>query len=210
MITSAFPKLADEIVEVARGFHSRGWMLGTSGNLSAVVQRNPLRLAITASGMDKGRLTPSDILEIDADKHVLSGKLKPSNESALHLAIVRQRSAGAVFHTHSIWSTILSGTQARNGGLEITGYEMLKGLEGVRSHEHREWLPILENSQDMSALSAQIVELLDRQPAIHGFLLLRHGLYTWGGTLDEAKRHVEILEFLMEVLVRSSSAQNAV
>jgi hypothetical protein len=27
---------------------------------------------------------------------------------------------------------------------------MLKGLDGVTTHEHREWIPILPNSQDMA------------------------------------------------------------
>jgi methylthioribulose-1-phosphate dehydratase len=27
-----------------------------------------------------------------------------------------------------------------------------------------------------------------------------HGLYTWGADLAEARRHIEVLEFLMEVL----------
>jgi len=80
---------------------------------------------------------------------------------------------------------------------------MLKGLEGVRTHQHREWLPILENSQDMSELSQVVSKTLSEHPAIHGFLLREHGLYTWGASLQEAKRHVEILEFLIEVAVRS-------
>ena len=84
---------------------------------------------------------------------------------------------------------------------------MLKGLEGVRTHKHREWLPILENSQDMVELAGRISNLLRERPGIHGFLLKEHGLYTWGKSLQEAKRHVEILEFLMEVLVRSGAAQ---
>ena len=81
---------------------------------------------------------------------------------------------------------------------------MLKGLEGVRTHTHREWLPILENSQDMTELSRTVSDTLREQPGAHGFLLREHGLYTWGATLQEAKRHVEILEFLMETLVRVS------
>jgi methylthioribulose-1-phosphate dehydratase len=82
---------------------------------------------------------------------------------------------------------------------------MLKGLEGVHTHEHTERLPILENSQNMRELAARIADLLANQPDIHGLLLRRHGLYTWGGNLGEARRHVEILEFLTEVLVRSGS-----
>jgi methylthioribulose-1-phosphate dehydratase len=198
-----FHGLAREIAVIGRGFYSRGWALGTSGNLSAVVETDPLRLAITASGLDKGGLAPSEIVEIDAGENVTFGRGKPSSEAALHVAIVRARSAGAVFHTHSVSSTVLSQRHEREKGIELRGYEMLKGLAGVRSHEHAEWLPILENSQDMKKLSAEVRDLLGREALIHGLLLSGHGLYTWGATIGEAKRHVEIFEFLMEVLVRS-------
>jgi methylthioribulose-1-phosphate dehydratase len=204
-----FRELAGEIAEIAKGFYSRGWAFGTSGNFSAVVQTNPLRLAITASGLDKGQLVPSDILEIDADEKVTFGRGRPSSEAAIHIAIVRGRSAGAVLHTHSVWGTVVSEVEAREGGLELKGYEMLKGLESVSSHEHVEWLPIFDNSQNMKGLSVKVMDLLARRPAIHGFLLRGHGLYTWGATLREAKRHVEILEFLMEVLVRCKPGLNA-
>jgi methylthioribulose-1-phosphate dehydratase len=205
----AFPALAREIAEIGKSFYSRGWVFGTSGNLSTVARRDPLRLAITASGFDKGSLAPSQILEIDAKEKVVRGKYKPSNEAAIHVAIVRTRGAGAVFHTHSTWSTILSEAHASGGAVELEGYEMLKGLDGIFSHEHTERLPILENSQDMKDLAAKVTKLLEEQPHIHGLLLRKHGLYTWGTNTREARRHVEILEFLMEVLVRSGSAGNA-
>ncbi|HEX6465148.1 MAG TPA: class II aldolase/adducin family protein, partial [Vicinamibacterales bacterium] len=104
--------------------------------------------------------------------------------------------------THSVWSTVLSGRHGDSGGLEIAGYEMLKGLDGIATHEHREWLPILENDQEMTRLASQVRTVLAAHPACHGFLLRRHGLYTWGRTPAEAVRHVEILEFLLESLGR--------
>src|SRR5438132_1359245 len=73
----------------------------------------------------------------------------------------------------------------------------------------RDWVPILENSQDMIELGERVSKTLRESPGIHGFLLKEHGLYTWGAGLQEAKRHVEILEFLMEVLVRSDAARSA-
>ena len=197
------------MVEIGRGFYSRGWVLGTSGNFSAVISREPLRLAITSTGLDKGSLTPAQLLEIDEAANVMRGEGRPSAETLLHLAIVRGVNAAAVLHTHSISSTVLSGTHARRGGIVLEGYEMLKGLAGVATHKHREWLPILENSQDMVELADSVSKTLEQAPGIHGFLLQEHGLYTWGESLAEAKRHVEILEFLMEVLVRSGAAQNA-
>ena len=197
------------MAEIGRGFYTRGWVLGTSGNFSAVVSREPLRLAVTSTGLDKGSLTPKQFLEIDEKANVMHGDGRPSAEALLHLTIVRDVRAGAVLHTHSVWSTVLSGTHARHGGIALEGYEMLKGLSGVQTHKHREWLPILENSQDMIELADRVSHKLREKPGIHGFLLQEHGLYTWGESLAEAKRHVEILEFLMEVLVRSGAAQNA-
>src|SRR5690242_3159770 len=195
---------AEYLVRLGQEFHRRGWVLGTSGNFSAVIARQPLRLAITSSSVDKGRLTADQILEIDENGRVLSsgGQGKPSAETLLHLAIAGELQAGAVLHTHSVWSTILSDYHVGSGGFFIEGYEMLKGLDGVVTHEHREWLPIVENSQNMEALADETRRTLEENPRIHGFLIRRHGLYTWGKDLDEAARHVEIFEFLLESVGR--------
>lgn len=203
-MSESFSELALRLAEISRGFYSRGWVLGTSGNFSAVVSREPLRLAMSPSGMDKGQLSPDQILLLDGQSNILSNhQVRPSDESPLHLRIIVERGAGAVLHTHSVWSTTLSDLYAREGGLALEGYEMLKGLAGVRTHEHREWLPIIENSQDMTALAQTISNALDGQATAHGFLLRRHGLYTWGEDLAQAKRHVEILEFLLEATGRT-------
>lgn len=201
--TSGFASLAVELAAIARRCYARGWALGTSGNFSAVVQQGPLRLAITASGLDKGLFEAEHIVEIDEHGRVVQGEGKPSAEASLHLAIARSRGAGAVLHTHSIWSTILSDAVSDiSGGLEIEGYEMLKGLDGVRTHEHREWLPVVENTQDWSAAAPSIEKKLREHPEVHGFLIRRHGLYTWGTDLADAKRQLEILEFLLEAMGR--------
>ena len=80
---------------------------------------------------------------------------------------------------------------------------MLKGLSGVTTHAHREWLPVIENTQDWAAEAPRVESLLRGQAHTHGLLIRRHGLYTWGRDLDEMKRHLEILEFLLEVVGRS-------
>jgi methylthioribulose-1-phosphate dehydratase len=190
------------LVRVGQRFDRRGWVLGTSGNFSAVAGRDPLRLAITRSGTHKGELTPDDVLEF-GDGRVLAGAGAASAETLLHVEIARTRGAGAILHTHSIWSTVLSESRAPAGGLEISGYEMLKGLSGVTTHEHREWVPIVDNDQDMPRLAGQVAQVLAKHPDCHGFLLRRHGLYTWGNTLGDAARHVEILEFLLEAIGRA-------
>ncbi len=201
----SFARAASEIAAIGRRFYARGWVLGTSGNFSAVVSRRPLRLAITSSSLPKGALRASDILQCDERGRVVGrGAKKPSAETLLHLEVARRRSAGAVLHTHSVWSTMLSDAWATgpDSHVAIEGYEMLKGLAGVTSHEHRELVPVIDNDQNMTRLAARVGETLDRHADAHAFLLRRHGLYTWGDTLADAERHVEILEFLFETMGR--------
>jgi methylthioribulose-1-phosphate dehydratase len=193
--------------EIGRDFHARGWVLGTSGNFSAVLSRRPLRLVITSSGASKGAITARDVLQIDLDgKAVGKASGRPSAEALLHATIVRLRGAGAVLHTHSVASTMLSELHAPGKGLALNGFEMLKGLEGVRTHDHTEWIPILENDQDIPRLAVEVEAALNEFPHAHAFLLRRHGLYTWGETLAEARRHIEILEFLFEATARLQAA----
>jgi methylthioribulose-1-phosphate dehydratase len=215
-MSADFVDISQRLVEIGRRFDTRGWVLGTSGNFSVVVSREPLRLAITSSGMPKGDLTVDSILEIDAacavvavgahgsgpSERVLTASRRPSAEARLHVEIAGVRGAGAVLHTHSMWSTVLSERFAAAGGVTIAGYEMLKGLEGVTTHEHREWIPVLENDQDTARLAARIGDTLREYPQAHALLLRRHGMYTWGETLPQAVRHVEIVEFLLEAVAR--------
>jgi methylthioribulose-1-phosphate dehydratase len=196
---------AEQLTAVGRRFHARGWVLGTSGNFSVVTCRDPLRLSITASSVDKGALEPSQIIDVDDNCGVHGGYGNPSAETLLHFEIVRRRGAGAVLHTHSVWGTLLSDSHGLDGGLTIEGYEMLKGLDGVRTHEHREWVPIVANDQDMTRLAGVVGSTLDRDRAAHAILLQRHGLYTWGATLADAVRHIEILEFLFETMGRTAT-----
>ena len=202
-MSDTFQDLAAELADVGRHCYERGWALGTSGNFSAVVRKDPLTLAITTSGVDKGVLESRHIVAIDAHGRVLQGSGTPSAEATLHLAIVRSRGAGAVLHTHSVWSTILSeATADGRGSLTIEGYEMLKGLDGVSTHEHRERLPIVANTQNWTAATPHIETVLREHPEAHGFLIRGHGLYTWGKDLAAAKKQIEILEFLFEVMGR--------
>src|SRR6185312_16656658 len=116
-MSDEFMEIAAGLAAVAKGFYGRGWLLGTSGNLSAVVQREPLRLAMSPSGVDKGELRPDQLLAIDENARIVNRDSgKPSDESLLHIRVVKERAAGAVLHTHSVWNTILSDLYAPEGG----------------------------------------------------------------------------------------------
>lgn len=197
--------LIDRLRECGRLFHSRGWSVGTSSNYSVVLGNDPTELIVTASGMDKGRLERPDFVLVGPDgKPAVDGQPKSSAETMLHVVLAELPDVGSILHTHSPWGTLLSDHFFDRGYIEITGYEMLKGLEGIRTHEHTEQIPIFENTQDIPSLAVKVRErLLDQgQPPIHGFLIRNHGLYTWGKDVFAARRHIEIFEFLFEVVFR--------
>ncbi|MFM8735808.1 MAG: methylthioribulose 1-phosphate dehydratase [Pirellulales bacterium] len=204
----------DHLRAIGREFHSRSWSLGTSSNYSVVVGRNPLELLVTVSGKDKSALGRDDFVRVDAAGKPTDGSGRRSSaETLLHCTLAEMiPSVGAVLHTHSVWGTILSAADLPRGGLTIGGYEMLKGLEGIATHDTFEEVPIFANTQDMVELSDRLRQRLGGldwhaagRPPCHGFLLSGHGLYTWGRTLAEARRHIEIFEFLFECVARSRS-----
>lgn len=192
--------ITSQLVAVVRRLHAAGFATGTGGNFSVVAGDG--RLWITGSGLDKGVLDESQLVCVDDSGAVVAGNGKPSAETAIHLELVKTRDARAVLHVHSVWNTLMSLRFAPERELAITGLEMLKGLSGVTTHEHREVVPVVANSQDMSALVGDIRRALDAHPAAHGILVAGHGLTTWGNDLAEAHRHVEIFEFLFEVVGR--------
>jgi methylthioribulose-1-phosphate dehydratase len=193
---------ADSLCSTARWCYTQGWVPATSGNFS-VRDVESSRILITASGLDKGTLTPAGLLEIDLEGRLLAGEGRPSAETGLHLVLYKARpTAAAILHVHTVWNTLLSGIHAGARHLAVGGYELLKGLSGVETHMHVEQVPILKNSQNYAELTAQLAAALTDYPHAHGVLLSRHGLYTWGESVVEARRHLEALEFLFEVEAR--------
>jgi methylthioribulose-1-phosphate dehydratase len=197
----SFDEAAAALAEVGRAFHARGWAPATSGNYSAVLSRDPLRLAVSASGIDKSGLDPGHFVTVDEKGRRVAGSPRASDETAVHLAVVEARGAGAVLHTHSVWATVLSQA-ARDGQVVLEGLELLKGLSGVTTHEHVERVPVVANTQDYGSMADTVRASLAAHPTCHGLLLRGHGLYAWGEDLSQARRHVEALEFLFEVVGR--------
>ena len=186
-----------ELIATIQGLHQRGWCDGTGGNFSVVDQTNPLVLMMAPSGVDKGQVRDQDIIKINADGHVVYGEGQASAETPLHLMIIKQTDAGAVLHTHSPVGTVLSRHYEQNGFIHFEGWEMLKGLRGINTHETKVELPIVANDQDTNRLAEAIRPLLVRAP--NGLLVSGHGLYSWGRNIAEARRHVEIIEFLLDL-----------
>lgn len=197
---------ASALISTMQALHRRGWCDGTGGNFSVVVDREPLQLLMAPSGVDKGAVTSGDLIVVNGEGKVMKGKGRASAETLMHLRIVEQCGAGAVLHTHSINATWLSRRFLDQGSLVLEGWEMLKGLQGINTHATSIELPIINNDQNLETLSETAGQRLEQAP--HGLLVSGHGLYAWGADLQQARRHTEIHEFLLELAWRQTLVTN--
>lgn len=197
---------AQQIIDAGRWIDAQGWCPATGGNFS--VRLGPERALITASGCHKGYLSADQLLQVGLDGQPHESLLKPSAETLLHTRLYElDNRIGAVLHTHSVASTVLSRLEPGQW-LTISGYEMQKSLSGNHTHDASIRIAILDNAQDMQALAAELSQRWQPEPLEWGFLVRGHGLYTWGHDMNEARRHLEGLEFLFacELEMRRLSA----
>lgn len=189
---------AQQLINAGAFMHSRGWVPATSGNFSARLDDGSI--AITVSGRHKGQLTPDDIMRVDMEGNSLDGR-RPSAETLLHTTLYqRYDDIQSVLHPHSLGAMLVS--RLFSGKVEIRGYELLKALHGITTHESSVDIPIFDNSQDIASLSGEVLDYMDAHGDIYGYIIAHHGFYTWGRSVDEALRHVEALEFLFNLEAR--------
>jgi methylthioribulose-1-phosphate dehydratase len=188
----------------ASRFSGYGWMRGTSGNLSVVVDRDPLVLAVTASGLDKSLLTDADVVLIDANGEAIDpdDQRPPSAESGLHAHIAARTGANAVFHVHA-FDAVVAGHRWPDG-VEIRDMEMLKGI-GHLADDETVTIPVIRNHQDMTVEAGWFDEVYRpataEVPEVPALIVANHGMYAWGNDVAAARRHLEITEFLLRFAV---------
>ncbi|MDE2481988.1 MAG: methylthioribulose 1-phosphate dehydratase [bacterium] len=186
-------EVAGDIAAIGRFAAGRGWVPATSGNFSRRLDSG--HIAITRSGIDKGAIGARDLIAVALDAPLPAGV---SAETPLHVARYRADARiGAIVHVHSVAATVLSRADAARGYVELDGFEMHKALAGITTHESTVRLPIFANDQDTHALAERIEAALGGEPSVPGYLLAGHGLYAWGATMDDARRHLEGVEFLL-------------
>lgn len=192
---SLFRETASTLTATARRIYDHGWSPATSSNFSC--RLNDQYCAITVSGRDKGLLTESDIMVVDMDNQSAT-EGKPSAETALHTRLYRHLpECQAVLHTHSLASTVLTMHWPDEQQLVLQGYELLKALDGITTHEHCLVLPVFENTQNIDALAEQVDNAMNQGLVSHAYLIRGHGLYTWADNLTHCYRQLEALEHLL-------------
>ncbi|AQS70261.1 class II aldolase/adducin family protein [Streptomyces pactum] len=178
----------EALVATARRTVAEGLVVGTSGNVSVRVGDTVL---VTPSGVPYDRLAPGDITGVDLDGRQVIGRLVPTSELPMHLAVYRATDARAVVHTHAVHATAVSllvpelppvhyMTAALGGPVRVAPYAAYGTDELARN-------------------------MLDALTGRTGCLLQNHGTITYGASLDQAYDRTAQLEWMSRLWLTAAS-----
>lgn len=188
-----------KLAEVIRAYHQKGWSPATSTNYSFRLAERPDVIIVSRSGIDKSRFSEADFMEVDLQGKALPAYegIRPSAETLIHCKLYQLfPEMMCIVHSHSVYSVLQSMKNKQS--VELSGYEVLKGFEGIKTHEITVQVPVFDNTQDMPAFAA-VLEKEKNRLTVPAFIMRQHGTYAWGRNLFEAKRHLETAEYLFEV-----------
>jgi L-fuculose-phosphate aldolase len=183
--------LRADIVRIGRLLHTRDLVDGSAGNISARLSAD--RLLCTPSGLAKGFLEPDDLIIIDLDGRLVSGKpdRKPTSELAMHLEAYRRRpDVGGVVHAHPITAVALSIANVSLAECVIPEAIVFLGLVPTTPYATP------SSDENKRAISEVIVS--------HDALVLAyHGSLTVGRDVMEAYFRLETLEHTAKIIALS-------
>ena len=171
-----------------------GLVLFTWGNASGIDRERGL-VVIKPSGVSYEGMTAEDMVVVDMDGNIVEGALKPSSDTATHLALYRAfPEIGGVVHTHSTHATAFAQARQSIPALGTTHADTFYGAVPVtRALRKAE----IEGAYELETGNV-IVEHFTKHslnpthmPAV---LVSQHGPFTWGKNADEAAHNAAILE----------------
>ncbi len=203
---SVYHKTRELICELCRNFFVQGWVTGTGGSISI---RHGNRIYMTPSGVQKERILPDELYVLDIDGNFLSvpqqkkfGVVpKLSDCSPLFLHAYQQRNAGAVLHSHSFSCNIITRLYDGEKEFRISHQEMIKGISGYGYLDELR-VPIIDNTPHEADLAQSLGECIRQNPKTCAVLVRHHGIYVWGNSWEQAKRHGECLHYLFELAIQ--------
>ena len=171
------------IVEAGRRLYNKNLIAGYEGNISV---RDKDRIIITPSGVCKGFLQESDLIELDLDGNLLSGNGKASSETKMHLKVYRYRpDVQAVVHAHPPTAT----------GFACSG----KGLDQSLTAETVLLMGTIPLVPYGTPSTDELPDNLDSYLKYNAMLLANHGALTLGTTLDDAYFFMEQVEHYAKI-----------
>lgn len=198
------------ICELCRQFYGLGWVSGTGGGISI---RGEAGIYMAPSGVQKERIDPQDVYLLDGQqldrcevrRAPATAGLKISECQPLFYNAFRDRGAGAVIHSHSVWAVLaarLASPAGRAGVFACEGLEMQKGLRGKGCFERVE-VPIIANTAREAELTESMAAAMRAHPDVDAVIVAGHGVYVWGQTWVQAKTQAECYDYLFRATVEA-------
>jgi L-fuculose-phosphate aldolase len=182
--------LRRNIVEYGKHLYNRNYIGGTEGNIS--VRLGNSKVLITPTGKNLGLLKPSELVMLSARGKKLSGKLLPSSEYKLHLAIYTHRhDVKAICHAHPLYATAYAVAGLAMDKLILPEVIMTFGT-----------IPLIEYG---TPGTLELFEKMCCKIKNHDALLMKnHGVLTVGKDLEDAFNKMEIVERYARILLIAS------
>lgn len=188
-------KLKREVCEANLKLVAEGLVIQTWGNVSGV-DRASGNVVIKPSGVRYEQMKPEHMAVVSLKTGlVVEGKLKPSSDTATHIALYRAfTDVGGVVHTHSLYATAWAQARREIPAVGTTHADYFHGPVPVTR-----LMTAQEIENDYEANTGHvIVETFRKRDPLRcpGVLVANHGPFAWGGTVDEAVHNAIILEHL--------------
>ncbi len=194
--------IRQKLAETIQSYHQKGWSPATSTNYSFRTSTEKKAFFVSRAGIDKSKFGAYDFIEVDFEGNptvYFDGK-KPSTKRLLHAVIYDLfPSTTLVLQSNSINSILISELFEKEVSFE--GYEIQKAFVGETTIHNKLSFPIFDNNEDRQAF-AKMLQEHKSELKNHAFIMRKQGFYAWGDNLFEAKRHLEALEYLMEITVQ--------
>jgi L-fuculose-phosphate aldolase len=175
----------DQIVRYGRMLHECGFVAATDGNLS--VRLNENRILATPTCMSKGAMRPSDLVIVDMEGQVVSGKRNVSSEIGMHLLIYRLRSdVKGIVHAHPTTATGFAAA-----GVPLNQPLVCEVVIGLGS------IPLAKYGTPGTAELTDALEPL--VPGFDAILMSNHGVVAYGSDLDQAYMKMETVEHFARI-----------
>lgn len=210
---------ANLICSLSNQFFHKEWCLGTGGAMS-IKDSATQNIYVTPSGVQKELMKPGDlyVLKHEDDKvdefhytPVYTPPFKISDCSPLFLACHRNKEAGAVVHTHSQNSVLITLLFDRE--FNISHMEQIKAMPSGKtdpttgkllnlSFQDNLCIPIIDNQPHEHDLLNSLKQVFEEYPNTCAVLVRRHGLFVWGQTIDKAKIYNESIDYLLGLAIK--------